>query len=175
MNASVSMSTLEVASSSTRILFFLRRALARQSSCFWPTEKDSEEFEISVCSCSGNWIKQKIHFGREFWDLNLQVLAIFINRWSVRRDRYSAWWFLWRGKESGESLRCVFVGSEAPFLAHHILQPSATSPTLARPVGTIPELLKISLLLSSPRFQCVYLQVLWSWCRLESRAVLLCT
>ena len=39
MRASVLGSTLAVASSRTSILFLLRTALARQSSCLWPTDR----------------------------------------------------------------------------------------------------------------------------------------
>jgi hypothetical protein len=39
INSSVSLSTLAVASSSTSNLLFLRSALARQTSCVYPTEK----------------------------------------------------------------------------------------------------------------------------------------
>ena len=54
MKLSVAMSTFEVASSSTRNLFRRSSALARQSSCFWPTEKHSEVFEMSVSSFCGS-------------------------------------------------------------------------------------------------------------------------
>ena len=50
---SVWISTLEVASSKTRNLFFLRRARAKQRSCFWPTENISATFEMSVWSFYG--------------------------------------------------------------------------------------------------------------------------
>jgi hypothetical protein len=43
-----------VASSSTKNLFFLSKALARQSNCFWPAENISEILVISDFNLSGN-------------------------------------------------------------------------------------------------------------------------
>ena len=48
INESVSISTLDVASSRTRILLRRRSARERHRSCFWPTEKDSDALETLV-------------------------------------------------------------------------------------------------------------------------------
>ena len=54
MKESVSMSTFEVASSRMRILLRRSSARERHSSCFWPTEKDSDALETLVSSCWGS-------------------------------------------------------------------------------------------------------------------------
>jgi hypothetical protein len=48
INVSVSQSIFAVASSKTKILFFLKMALPRQRSYFWPTEKIELESVTSV-------------------------------------------------------------------------------------------------------------------------------
>ena len=52
---SVYISTLDVASSSISILFLRNSALAKHNNCFWPTENDYAEFDISVYNCFGNY------------------------------------------------------------------------------------------------------------------------
>lgn len=52
-NNTYSGSTLAVASSSTRILLFLRMALAKQINCRWPTLKLLPLAKTSVCSPAG--------------------------------------------------------------------------------------------------------------------------
>ena len=55
IKASVLKSTLDVASSKTRKRFFLNIALAKHSSCFSPTENNSEVFVIFSSSLLGNY------------------------------------------------------------------------------------------------------------------------
>ena len=64
------MSTLEVASSRIKNLFFLRRALAKHNNCFSPTENTSAMLETSVYNFYGiytSYIIYLFYFTLQAW------------------------------------------------------------------------------------------------------------
>ena len=164
------MSTFDVASSRIRYLFFERRALARQSSCFWPTEKLSSLSVISVSIPFCNYVTRILLILRSLSTLTAQEPTKAELKLRSRKGRCFVECFLWRGREFGGSQTSAVLENGGPAQEH-------CSPLFSRLIlpqailfWTKLEWLRISLLLSDQRFL-FYLQTLsWKKCCWGSEA-----